>query len=176
MGGIGPAVTQVREGLQLRTTRESGFTMLELCVVCVVMGIVFAMCIPAYGSYKKSMLKWQVREQLMQDLRGARQTAITRHTPVAVVFGNGSTTTNLTYYTIHNDVNGDGVVQSTELRFLRKLPNGAKLNSVTMTPTDSVTFDISGMLKSGSGGKIVYSTSSSTDTLMVSIAGMIYRP
>lgn len=154
---------------------ESGFSLVELAIVVALATILIAIGMPNYGNYRKSLLKWQVREQLLQDLRGARQIAITQHSRVTVVFGDGVNTTDLTSYSIQVDENADGVAES---RSLRKLPKGSTLTRVQLAPQDSLTFETSGILQSGSGGgQLVFTTKNGqSDTLIVSVAGMVYHP
>ena len=159
-------------------SRQQGFSLVELLIVVVLASILIAVGLPGYGSYRKSLLKWQVREQLLQDLRGARQAAITRHIPVMVVFGNGVANTNLTTYSVHTDLNADGVAQAGEPRTLKKLPKGGVLTLVQLTPNDSLKFDTSGLLRAGSnGGRLIFSTKAGLrDTVLVSVAGLAYHP
>lgn len=155
-----------------------GFTLLELMVVCVVIGIVAAIGVPAFGTYRVDYMKRQAREQVKQDIRGARQSSVTRHAQVIVAFGNGVTTTDLTTYTIHTDTNGDGIYQSSERKLLRSMPKDTRLQRVTLLPIDTLKFDISGILKPGTtGGTIVIgNTKNRYDTLSVTPAGMVYKP
>lgn len=156
--------------------RNGGFSLVELMIAIVVMGIVFAAGLPAFGSFRDTLLRDEARALLLQDLRMARQTAVTRHCPAVVRFGSGSGTTNLTGYAIHFDANADLLVQSGERRFLRVMPGGTRLASVDLQPADSLVFDMSGLLRPGtSGGRIVIVTPrGKRDTLVVSVAGMAY--
>lgn len=163
---------------QAPTDASRGFSLLELMVVCVVIGIVAAVGMPAFGSYRLDYMKRQAREQVTQDIRGARQSSVTRHAQVIMAFGNGSTTTDLTTYTIHVDTNNDGVYQTSERKLSRTMPKDTRLQRVTLSPIDTLKFDISGILKPGtSGGTIVVAnTKNRYDTLSVTPAGMVYRP
>ena len=144
---------------------RKGFTLVELLIVLVVVG--------------SGMLLREVNAQLLQDVRRARQLAVTRRAPVVMCFGTPPSTTNITSYTIHVDTNGDNAVQSSEVCTFRKLPSGTRLTNVSLaTQVDSLTFDISGTLKPGSGGgTLVFANSTGKlDTLAVSAAGICYRP
>jgi prepilin-type N-terminal cleavage/methylation domain-containing protein len=155
--------------------RQRGFTLVETMLVMVVVGIVLAFGLPSFRNYRLTLVRQQAREQLLQDLRAARQVAITRHTPVIVSFKNvGTINSN---YTIHHDRNNDKVIQNTELRSLRRMPRDARVLSVTLTPNDSLLFDTSGILRLGTtGGRIVtQTTNGKRDTLYVSMAGIAYR-
>ena len=160
-------------------TDTRGFTLLELMVVFVVAGIVLAFGMPAFGHYRNSMMLREVQAQLLQDVRRARQLAVTRHAPVVMEFGSPPVTTNVRSYSIHVDTNGDNTIESSELCTRRTLPKGTKLDQVNLgTQIDSLTFDTSGALKPGSsGGTLVFSNAlGRRDTLAVSTAGICYRP
>ena len=157
----------------------TGFTLIELMIVLVVAGLVLSFGIPAFGHYRNTLMLRQVNAQLLQDVRRARQLAVTRRAQVVMSFGAPPATTDITSYTIHLDTNGDNVVQSTEQRTFRTLPGGTRLTNVNMiTQVDSLTFDISGTLKLGSGGgTLVFANAlGQRDTLAVSAAGICYRP
>ena len=159
--------------------RTKGFTLIELVIVLVIAGIILALGMPGFSHYRNSLLLREVRAQLLQDVRRARQLAVTRRAPVVMCFGAPPSTTDITSYTIHVDTNGDNAVQSNEMRTFRKLPSSTRLSHVNMTTqVDSLTFDISGALKLGSGGGtlIVANALGQRDTLAVSAAGICYRP
>jgi len=160
-------------------SRSRGFSLIELMIVLVVAGIVLSVGMPAFGRFRSSMTLKQANAQLLQDIRRARQLAVTRRAPVVMKFGSPPTTTNITSYEIHVDTNADNLVQSSEIRTFRSLPRGTRLNSVSMvSQVDSLTFDISGTLKLGTqGGTLVFSNQlGKRDTLVVSAAGICYRP
>jgi hypothetical protein len=147
-------------------------------IVVTITGLGFAVVMPAFGSLRKSLSGLMAREQVVQDIRGARQAAITQHCPVIVQFGNGVATTNLTYYTIHYDRNADGVKQASEPSRLRTMPATTKLSVVSLQPRDSLRFDVSGILRPGTGGGSLISETAHgrRDTFLVTVAGTVYRP
>ncbi len=154
-------------------SRANGFSLIELVVALVVAGIVLAVALPAFGNYRNSMALKQANAQVLQDVRRARQLAITRRAPVIMTFGNPPGIGNIRYYTIHVDSNADGVVQTS-----RNMPRSTRLQLVNLTPTDVLPFDISGVLQPGAGGGrfILQNAFGRRDTLMVSTAGICYRP
>ena len=159
--------------------RSSGFTLIELMIALVVAGTVLAMGMPAFGRFRNSLQLRQANAQLLQDVRRARQLAVTRRAPVVMTFGSPPSTTNITTYRIHVDTNADNVVQGGEVVTQRRLPTGTKLDRVSMiSQVDTLTFDISGTLKLGTqGGTLVFSNPPGRrDTLVVSAAGICYRP
>lgn len=158
---------------------SQGFTLIELLITIGILGIALAVAFPAFRSFRDSLARSQARAQLIADLRGARQTSVTRHRSVIVSF---SGTTNQTTYTLHTDLNGDQIQQANEPRSLHVLPNPAKISSVAIVsspahPT-SLIFDTSGLLIPGySGGRLIVTGGRSRpDTLDVSAVGMVYRP
>lgn len=158
--------------------RSSGFSLIELLIAIALLGILIAIGIPALSGYRDTLAKQQARTQLIADLRSARQTSVTRHRSVIVAFGNGAVTTNILTYTIHTDLNGNRVKDANEPSLFRRLPNRVKISQVTMSPSDSLIFDTSGLLVPGStGGKLILTgTRGRPDTLAVSAVGMVYQP
>lgn len=158
-----------------------GFSLMELMVVCMLIGIVLVVATPSFVRYRISASRRAACVQLIEDLRAARQMAVTMRTPVVVSFGNGSATTNVGSYKVHNDKNYNGAVEATERVLSNTMPKNTVLSTVSLTPTDSLIFDISGLLRMGtSGGSLIVKTGTNTgvkyDTLQVSIAGVIYKP
>src|SRR5262245_15611369 len=183
MHGPSFATRQGRSQSQTRVFMSDtrGFTLLEIMWAMIIVGIVMVLAMPGYGRFRAAMSLKQANAQILQDVRRARQLAVTRHAPVVVRFGAPPTISNITSYTIHVDTNGDHVRQSTELMPVRNLPNGTRLSAVTLTPIDSLRFDTAGLLlltAAGTpGGRIVMANRlNRRDTLLVSAAGVCYQP
>ena len=158
---------------------QRGFTIMELMVVLIIAGIMVTLVMPGYRNFRLSLAHDQTMWQVMEDLRAARQLAITRHCQVVVVFGNGSTTTNVTTYKVLQDNNNNLVADAGEPQKTRTIPTASKLSNVNLTPTDSLIYDISGMLVPRcKGGKVIVNTTGSgsgKDTIQVSITGQPYH-
>jgi prepilin-type N-terminal cleavage/methylation domain-containing protein len=158
-----------------------GYSLIELLWALVVAGIVLAIAMPGFGDYGASMSLKRANAQVLQDVRRARQLAITRHAPVVVSFGAPPSVSNITSYKIHVDTNGDNLVQSDEMVTFRNMPTGTRLSAVSLIPVDSLRFNSGGLLVStaaGSpGGLIVVSNRlNRRDTLVVSAVGVCYQP
>jgi prepilin-type N-terminal cleavage/methylation domain-containing protein len=157
--------------------RQRGFSLMELMVVLIIAGIVLRFAIPSFRHYRLTLVESQAKSQVLEDIRAARQKAITRHVNVIVAFGNGVSTTNLTTYKVHTDTNGDKLVTTGEMVVTKNVPRDTKLSKVSLTPTDTLIFDTSGTLKRPClGGKIMLQTGTMKDTVAVSVAGIIYKP
>ena len=157
---------------------HQGFTLIELMIVLVVAGIVMAMGLPAFASYRSTLALKAARNQLNEDIRIARQFAVTRRAPVFVRFGTTNGTTDLTTYTIHVDANSDGIMNNNERVMKRTMPKNTRIALASLAPVDTLGFDISGILIPGeTGGTLIIANSKSRyDTLCVSSAGIVYRP
>ena len=155
-----------------------GFTLIELMMVVVVVGIVLTAGIPALGRFRDGMTLVQARSQVIQDLRVARQVAVTRHCTVVVTFGNGSGTSDVRNYSVLYDTDGNGTVSTGEGYYNHTMPSRTRLSSVTLSPTDKLSFDMSGVLTPGTGGGrlVVATPRGQIDTLLVSATGVVYEP
>src|ERR1700722_20253329 len=69
-----------------RPTAVKAFTLLELLVVLVIMGILAAIGLPAIRGMSKSNAIAAADRQMLDDLAYARQRAIAEHTTVYMVF------------------------------------------------------------------------------------------
>ncbi len=158
--------------------RTRGFSLIELMITVTIMGIALGVSMPAFLRFADTLAIQQARAQVIQDVRVARQTAITRHSGVVVVFGDGLSTADVGDYTVHVDANGDGMVQTDERRYYRTLPRRTLLDTVQLDPRDSLVFDPSGVLRPGTGGgqMTLASQGGRHDTMLVSAAGVVYQP
>jgi prepilin-type N-terminal cleavage/methylation domain-containing protein len=162
-------------------SRTRGFTLIEMLFALVIAGIVLALAMPGFGRFQASLALKQANAQVLQDVRRARQLAITRRAAVVVRFGAPPTISNITSYTIHVDKNSNNTVQPNEMVTVRNMPNGTRLSAVSLTPVDSLRFDAAGLLlqtaAGAPGGRIVIANRlNQRDTLMVSAAGVCYQP
>ncbi|MFM7231429.1 MAG: GspH/FimT family pseudopilin [bacterium] len=160
-------------------SRSPGFTLIELMVALVIAGLMIATGLPAIERYRSTLALEQAHTQVLQDVRRARQLAVTRRAPVVIRFGAPPVTTNVTTYEIHVDSDADNLVDAGEMRTFRRLPRSTRLDSVEMpSQPDTVTFDISGTLKLGTQGGllVVANRLGARDTLAISAAGICYEP
>lgn len=156
---------------------SKGFTLVETMIVLTIAGIILAIATPAFSKYRSSLALSQAKQQLLDDVRDARQRAVTRRAPVYIRFGTPPNTTDITSYRIHIDSNNNRSVDATERVINRNLPANTQLATVSLTPVDTLNFDISGILWPGHlGGTLILSNSRGVrDTMSVSSAGILYQ-
>ena len=157
--------------------KQMGFTLVETMIVLTIAGIMLAVGMPAFSKYRASLALNQARSQLFDDVRDARQRAVTKRAPVYIRFGTPPSTTDITSYRIHVDTNNNRVVDNTERVITRTLPSKTSLVSVSLSPVDTLNFDISGILWPGhTGGSLILANSrGARDTFFVSSAGIVYQ-
>jgi len=159
-------------------SESRGFSLIELLYALLIVGIVLGIAMPGFAKLRNAIILKQANAQVLQDERRARQLAITRRAPVVMRFGSPPAVSNVTSYTIHVDTNGDNLVESNEMVTLRRMPTTTRILTLSLAPVDSLKFDYSGLLLSGtSGGRIVIANQGGDkDTLMISATGVCYRP
>ena len=110
--------------MNMKTNRNSGFTVTELLVVCAIIGIMgFSAFINVIARAPYFRMD-DARIQIINDLRAARQNAVSRSAPVYVSFSSSAKS-----YTIWIDANRNGSVDSGE-QTTKTLPN---YNGLTMS-------------------------------------------
>lgn len=156
--------------------RALGFTLIETMIVVAIAGIILAFGMPAFIGYEQTLAKVQARARLIQDLRVARQIAVTQHRSVIMTFGTPPGTTNISTYTTLIDTNGNGVADNGERLVSHSMPKGVLLTQVNLSPTDQLIFDPSGALAPGTSGGTLISANGrgQADTLYISGVGMVY--
>ena len=109
---------------------EAGFTMAEMLVVVVLVGLVALVTVPNLGAFFRAYKVRTASDQLTGHLRAARQIAVTQHLPVTFTVNPSPANTYSFTYTIPGQA-------ATTKSF--KLP---KEINVTNTPTGALTYTI----------------------------------
>ena len=86
--------------------KQPGFSLLELCAVLAVIGVLALCAVPAFASYRRRAAVVAAADELRSILRGVRSRAIARHRHCGVKFvkAGGEWT-----YSLYEDGNGDGI-------------------------------------------------------------------
>lgn len=93
----------------MKVPSHKGFTLVEIMIVLVIMGIMAAIAVPNLKTYMaQRRLNGAVR-QVFGDLMAARQRAITENRNIGVVFSSNNHS-----YTIFADTDNDGIADSGE--------------------------------------------------------------
>ena len=145
-------------------SREAGFSMVEILVVVLIMGITLAASVPAFNRYLASNTLQNAGDVFAGRLRLARQTAVAQEVPQIVSWDTAAGT-----YTIVSDTNGDGIVQGGEPSLGPfTLPDGIALANDPGDPFagTTLTFNPNGGA-SQSGSVVLSNTKNGSMTLSV---------
>jgi len=71
-------------------SRQQGFTLIEMVVVVLIMGIMFGMSIPAFQSFRRTHLLQAGTQSVLGELRLARQKAIGLQRDQRITFSTGA--------------------------------------------------------------------------------------
>ncbi|MBI4721068.1 MAG: GspH/FimT family pseudopilin [Chitinivibrionia bacterium] len=115
--------------------KNKGFNLVELMVSIVILGIVLAMSLPAFGRFVHT---WRLKgsaDQLSTALRTARSAAVMKHTNAVFQID-----LNRNEYFFYEDLNGNGSRESAEYRSATyELANGISFQGLTL-PSAIITF------------------------------------
>ncbi len=145
-------------------SREAGFSMVEILVVLLILGITLAASVPAFTRYLASSTLDNAGSEFAGRLRLARQTAVAQEVPQIVSWDTVAKT-----YTIVSDTNGDGIVQGGEpILGPFTLPDGIDLANDTGDPFGgtTLTFNANGSA-SESGSMVLSNAKNGSVTLSV---------
>jgi len=91
----------------MRTKREEGFTLVELMIVVMIMGVLAAIAVPSYQIFNAQRRLNGAARVVMSDLMEARMKAVSLNQMVKVSIGSAE-------YQIWNDADGNGTVADNE--------------------------------------------------------------
>ena len=133
-----------REGLR-RETARAGFSLAELMIAVLIMGLLAVMVTPAVVSRLPDYFLNDTQDHLVAQLRAARMTAMADSAPVRVSFDASGG-----QFTVWADTNNNHAVDGGESQNFQMAPN--ERVSVSVSPVHG-TFTASGEFISGSSGQ-----------------------
>jgi type II secretory pathway pseudopilin PulG len=163
----GPRVRRVRprgrdsgRGHEVRTSNERGFTLIELAIILVVMGIVAIFAVPSVGLLSQSHQLKAATENVAAQIRVAREKAIATSPPNGIMF-HVNTSYLGTDYHMHNN----GVIDITF-----KLPKGISFDPVSNGASTT-------MMKDGTASNsmtlVLQDRRGNRDTVSVLMSGLV---
>jgi type IV fimbrial biogenesis protein FimT len=132
----------------------SGYSLIEVMIVLVVLGLALAAGVPYMGGYLRSKQLDDSLESMSARLEWARSRAVSERNPYQVFLNDP----NDGEYRILDDDDGDGNVDMGETvlgPFM--LPSGVTFQSIDLLGGGGLEFRPSGMLRAGQGGTITLS-------------------
>lgn len=144
--------------------RRGGYTLAELVIVIVIMGIMATIAVPRLSTFLRQLSARSAVSKVVSDLTLARTQAVREGRTVSfTVTGTG------TYQvTVDQGANPARVIKTVNV-------SGTQKNvSLTPNPT-TIAFDPRGMLRPGSGDQLVVKRGTTTDIVSVSAVGRVYR-
>lgn len=151
-------------GRKMTRYRERGFTLVELMIVIVVIGILAAIAAPNYQSFMAQRRLNGAARQIMSDLMAARMKAVSLNQKVKISFKNDHE------YEIWNDANGDTAVADNEGDDIAKDIN-ADYYDVTFSDTTNIFFHPRGTAVNF--GNITVTNGAGSKTINVEISGRV---
>jgi type II secretion system protein H len=156
-GMTSPSTTRYRD-------RRGGYTLAELLVVIVIMGIIASIAVPRLSTFIRHLSARSAVSKVVSDLTLARTQAVREGRTVSLtVTGTG------TYrVTVDQGANPARVLKTVNV-------SGTQKNvSLTPNPT-TIAFDPRGMLRPGSGAQLVVTRGTVKDSVSISAVGRVYR-
>ncbi len=150
-------------GVPVSARNASGYTLIELAVVLVILGLLFGFSIPSFRSYRQSQMLEAARENLVGQLRLGRQKAISMQHEQKLAFSTGANN-----YTVQDLATGETLGPFT-------FPNGIVLEDASIVVAGVSGSTITALTDgrfSGSGDFVLRDAKGGRDTVSVQASGL----
>jgi type II secretion system protein H len=131
--------------------RTAGFSLIEMLIVVLIMGILIAAGAPYMGGYFRSKGLEDAMDGMVSNFDVARHRSVSQGHPYRVLFEDPDPA----HYSVHADTDADGVVDAGETVTAFALPADVTFDTLDLTGDEEIVFEPSGMLRAGQGGMIV---------------------
>jgi len=144
-------------------SRQKGFTLIECMVVMVVMGIVLAMSIPSFRSFRRAHLLEAGSQQVLGQLRLARQKAIGIQHEQKLTFKTGPNRYEVEDIVTHQKFGPFGFPKEISLDRVEMVEGGVTGNTISALTDGRF---------SGSGEVVLKDPKGVRDTISVQVSGL----
>ncbi|TLS73665.1 type II secretion system protein GspH [Mariprofundus erugo] len=136
-----------------------GFTLLEVMIVIMIIGVMAAVAVPAYSTWRANQAVSSAQQTLLAQLKQARVLAVSENRSVSVTFTSTS-------YTFDANMSGTCDVCRNE-----QVNLGRFAGNLTLSPTTTRTFSSRGTANSGT---ITLTAGSSSRDITINVIGRAY--
>jgi len=137
-----------------------GFTLVEVMMVIAIVGLMFAVAVPAFSSWRESQAVKNGQRTLMGHMKQARMLALAENRSVRITF-------TATSYVFDADVNGTcGAICRKDLTNLSQFSN-----KLTVSPTTTRTFTSRGTANSGT---LTFKAGTAQQKITMNVIGRAY--
>ena len=161
-----------------RSRGDGGFTLIEVLVVTVLMGLVMGIALFGWRSYQQSLQEQGAQRSVVSLLRDAQVRAVAEDTTYCVDFGSSSSTTTATVYRVPGDDTGTVSACTTGTTVQSwTADSGTRVTGASFTQRDSTTtaFVLFYPRGAASGGTLGVARSGSSKTYSITVDSLTGR-